>query len=88
MSIRILSFPAILVLFFFPFFCSQIIAIFRETISLRSHQGINGTCQGLCLVIAGSPGLALVFSQDRMTWSHSPLLVFTPLAKNKDYNFS
>lgn len=52
MSLRILSLPVMLVVFFFPFFCNQIIALFREIISL-SHQGINGTCQGLCLVIAG-----------------------------------
>lgn len=52
MSIRVLSLPVMLVVFFYPFFCNQMIALLREIISL-SHQVINGTCQGLCLVIAG-----------------------------------
>lgn len=54
MPIRKLSIPAMLMLSFFSFFPDQIIAFFRELIiSLRSHQGINGTCRGLCLAIAG-----------------------------------
>lgn len=51
--------------FFLPFAIQQLTFSRKIIISLSSHQSINGTCQGLCLVTAGPliPGvcLSLVF---------------------------